>query len=682
MLGSTSLLGGCQFSEQQNKQALKCFIVSDAHIGWDGKEQPSVEEQKKLVRHIVQQFPDLDLAFDTGDAHHGSLNEAERVKARSQWLDAIANQFSVVPFHYVVGNHELGKGESDPEKVACTLGSMPLRPYYAFDSHGIHFVSLPELFNTILISRETLNWLALDLMYNKNKTTIILSHNSIKGTTYNNGESGYRCLANSEEVKALLAQNPQVVAWFHGHNHQYEIVNLKDQVHVSNGRIGGFDPPKKWGDFGQGHLGGIYFEISKDQLNIKAYSATKKAILSELGFPHLQLKKNMATTFAADQRFHYYLGHGMSTNGMRHKIYQHYLSTTDSQLVWQRQIGPINENPDLHYPTEYEFGGRQQIKMLGYQFSSRDIKYATSDGNLQVKNPKQLEEFTLTFPNHRNRKTKLFKRGSYYVCENGQRYKLVVEFSSLDLNEVDLSVLMDVHTMPYQRVIQKSYTPTKISGQHATFELAIELDAVAKDTLYMRFNLRFKGFPEYFAIQSIGLYPSEAKDPDVTLSHCSIKMNINAAENSGLMRLNVCQQLESEMQFSGLGENVIAWLVQVRDIQWQIRNAVGVMQDNTLTVQRRNRQTEIHNNSTIILTPVQPLRFYLNQMDALKQADIRYLNTNTIEIRLQDYSEDAQLIFVCPSMPTVILGGEVKAYQDGMLRLQPKANQITVGLAA
>ena len=683
VLGSTSLLGGCQFSEQQNKQALKCFIVSDAHIGWDGKEQPSVEKQKKLVRHIVQQFPDLDLAFDTGDAHHGSLNEEQRIQARTQWLDAIAHQFSLVPFHYIVGNHELGKGESDPEKVACALGSMALRPYYAFDSHGIHFVSLPELFDTILITRETLNWLALDLMFNKNKTTIILSHNSIKGTTYYNGATGYRCLVNSEEVKQLLAQHPQVVAWLHGHNHQYEIVDIGQQVHVSNGRIGGFDPPMNWGPFGQGHLGGIYFEISRNALTIKAYSASKGQMLSELGFPHLQLQKSINTSFDPGQDFNYYFGHGMTTDGMRHQVHQHYLGTEDRQLLWQKQSGPVNENADLQFPTKYEFVGKQQIRMLGYKFNSNDIIYATTAGHLEVSNPKHLEEYALMFPNHINRKTQWLRRGSYYVCEDGQKYQLRVELSDLDFSTANLSLEVDVYVMPYQTVTKMTLSPSQIAGQYVIFDITVDTQGAANDeSLYLRFNLHFKQFPEQFTIRSIGLYPaSEAQSDQAVLTHCSGTSQIMTSEGSGLVRLDACQKAESEWRFSGLGRGLIAWLVQVRDIQWQVRNAVATFSGNKLTVKQRRYSPEIHHDHTIVLTPTRSLQFYLNQLLFVEQAEIHY-NMHQIEIRLPDYSAQTRLLFVCQNEPESVSGAKIEAYSNGVLTLQPTSNLIGVGMAA
>ena len=207
-----------------NTKKITGFIFSDAHLGWTGKDQPSKDTQKQTIETISNYFTNLDLVFDTGDIHHGNLREKQRLEARDFWLTNMAGQFPNSLFHYIPGNHELGSGRRDAELTAAQVGSFTFRPYYSFDYKGIHFISLPQLQDTILISQEALNWLKLDLEINKDKTSLIFSHNSLSETTFNNSATGYRVTVNSDQVYNIINKHGNVLAWFHGHNHQYEIV--------------------------------------------------------------------------------------------------------------------------------------------------------------------------------------------------------------------------------------------------------------------------------------------------------------------------------------------------------------------------------------------------------------------------------------------------------------------------
>src|SRR5690606_30865641 len=109
---------------------IKGFIFSDAHIGYNGKDQPSKKAQQNAIESIVNNFGELDLVFDTGDIHHGNIPEKMRIQARDFWLTEMAGKFPSALFHYIPGNHELGSGLKDAELTACQLGSFALRPYY------------------------------------------------------------------------------------------------------------------------------------------------------------------------------------------------------------------------------------------------------------------------------------------------------------------------------------------------------------------------------------------------------------------------------------------------------------------------------------------------------------------------------------------------------------------------
>ena len=204
--------------------------------------------------------------------------------AYGDWTDVIVRGCGSIPFFFTAGNHEIDAFSHpwDPELKTARLGSTGCRPYYSFDIKGIHFLVLPELIRTNYVTREALDWATLDLEINKNKTVIILSHNSLLGTTEPNEDRGYRVVANSQDVYDLMDKHGCVIAWMHGHNHDYKIVPKPNRLYVSNGRIGGF-PPEIEGapaDFAKKpQLGGMYFEVRRDRFVVRALFCHRGEIL-------------------------------------------------------------------------------------------------------------------------------------------------------------------------------------------------------------------------------------------------------------------------------------------------------------------------------------------------------------------------------------------------------------------
>ena len=325
---------------------LKGFIVSDAHFGWRHSQQPAPDEQREMMRRIMARFPDLDLFIDTGDAHHGNAGD----EARGHWTDVIAGGCGSLPFYYVAGNHELiPAAGGDSEWRSNQLGSVCCRPYYSLDLKGIHFVSLPEMKRAVFVTRETMEWLALDLEVHKNRTVLILSHNHILGTTMPVVEPGYRGLANSKQVLSLLDGYSNVIGWLNGHNHTYEVMKRGNRLYVSNGRIGGFVPPTAWGKVGQGHLGGIYFEVASDRLAVRSYSATAGKFLDELGDTHLSATLRTHTTLDPDAPPTHCYGAGGSRDGQRIPVIHHHATNRKPAelFITGTDEASFNDDPDF-----------------------------------------------------------------------------------------------------------------------------------------------------------------------------------------------------------------------------------------------------------------------------------------------------------------------------------------------
>ncbi len=666
---------GIKTSNESDDGSIKGFIVSDAHIGWNHKDQPTVEEQKLACQNINAQFPDLDLVFDTGDAHHGSLNEPKRVVARTHWQENIANQFPTTPFHYVPGNHELGKGVGDPELTACRLGSMPFRPYYSFDYKGIHFISLPQLFHTIYITQETINWLQLDLLINQNKSTLIFSHNSLKGTTFNNGETGYRCLANSEQIMKVIDKNPQIMGWFHGHNHQYEVVNKNNKLFVSNGRIGGFVPPENWGPFGQGHLGGIYFEVNKKQLEVRAYSSTQSKFLDELGMPNLSNKVEQKTSFNSASPFNYYFGHGASSAGINYKYFNHYHSDLSHQVTYSMVDNNINEHPSLDMPTHYVFSNKQQIKMIGYKFSDNSIKYNNEATNLRVINKSKKKSFSLTFPHHYNPRNKLYKRGGYYRCATEQNYMLEVLLGGVEINKNQTKLKVIYLNNFYEPVFETN----PLAGKNtASGSSVFSIKALIKTKLpvkYFRFELLFNNFPESFLIKTLTLRPANNLLNEPSLVYLNKKLPLNHELSHVAQKTHTPNHHSSDIYLSGTGNHLLSWVAKIPNVQWQARNA-QIKKSNDYIVLTSD-SAGISTSTQSIVTPTTELNFYPNVFNQVKSYRFKIV-ANTLTVRLDKLESNTFFTVVSTTGKVVCEDAAVEIISQNQYKITPKSNFIRV----
>lgn len=342
-------------------EKLRCFIISDAHFGWRHDMCPTQEEFRRNMRHLMDRFPDLDLFVDSGDAHH-SYAEKEDIE---NWTEVVQSGLGPIPLHFVSGNHEIDAWgrDWDPEVHAGTIASLPARPYYSFDIKGIHFLVIPQMIMMSFVSREAQEWARLDLALNRDKTTIILSHNSLKGTTEFQTDLGYRQTVNSEEVLQLIRENPQVVAWMHGHNHTYELVPVDGVAYVSNGRFGGFNPDPlpgveapEYQNSTNNNLGGFLVEVEQGSVRIRAYNCSFQKFFDEMGseLEFLHWQRTLRTSLDVKARPVISYGHGRLQHGMKLPMKRHYVAADLNRMVYLTGAPNevINENSDLGLYTE------------------------------------------------------------------------------------------------------------------------------------------------------------------------------------------------------------------------------------------------------------------------------------------------------------------------------------------
>jgi len=652
------LTSGCKLKPLKNK--IEGFIFSDAHIGWEGKDQPSLETQAEMIKVIRTRFPDLDLVFDTGDVHHVTVINEERRKAREFWLNNMAGEFPDSLFHYIPGNHELDMGFNDAEQTAGELGSFAFRPYYSFDFKGIHFVSLPQLLDTILITEESLNWLKQDLKINKDKTTLIFSHNSIQNTTYTNDESGYRETVNSNDVLNILNEHGSVLGWFHGHNHQYEIVPKHNRLYVSNGRIGGFNPPKRWGDFGQDHLGGIYFRIDKNGLDIKCFSASKNQFFEDIGKPHLSNQIEIPTSFNLNKGVNYYFGHGKINSSLKFNIYNHYLSKkfVEYQLT-KNQSNHINENYRLEFPSDYWFAGRDMKRLIGFTIYPINSEYSVNSEGLEFKvkqNQNDRNFVHILFPIEGYPSPNYLSRSGYYRCGLDQKLMLQVYIAKNTLPdkiEYQYKLLTQSHKEVYISDYQKL---DKASNQkyEDLIHIPSEIGRVEEsESLYVFFRLKVFGKEEKITIASIELnHVGETNNHAQTTQLISNEKQITTEFISQDMLFN-----EGAGKI-GLAKSpdTFTLIFKVVGVEWQIRNAIASIDRDKITIHKM--RSDFQKNKEIILTPTLKRTSYISKLRNISQCSIDYSN-NSVVIEIIQGNTDAFLELSKNSVIKSIDGGKL-----------------------
>jgi hypothetical protein len=513
--------------------------------------------------------------------------------ARGNWTDIIAGGCGTMPFYYVAGNHEIiGTLTDDPEWRCNALGSVSCRPYYSFDLQGIHFVSLPELVQPIYINQESIEWLTLDLEVNKDKTVILFSHNNIRGTTTPMGEIGYRGLVNSRELVELFKRHRNVVAWMHGHNHTYEVLEKDGMLYVSNGRIGGFIPPKLWGRMGQGHLGGIYFEIAADSLKVRAYSATEEKFFDEMGDGHLSGSLSTKTSFDPAAKAAYSFGVGGMSPDQMIPVFNHHLARGAQAELFVKRSDATTINDDPAFAL-YEFrnAGQSGNQWLLMGASVGTPKYFEKENTLWewrnpglrlLRQPNPDTAVDVAIPDWH------FSKYAYYRGVPGKRYRVTMDVYALAGGQT-----LELELCCYDSL---GYELKRIAGPSSVLEVGAEVITSAfdipqlaeVDTIYQRsgsdkmiqlsVRARFKQMKNDVYLNNFAL-SEEVEHPGMSGTEVLIDgrtFSPDAAVGSGTIgHCVVPAPQENRMVFQTKQTNSLGltWLYRHNAIEWQVRNA-------------------------------------------------------------------------------------------------------------
>lgn len=671
---------------------LQAFIVSDAHFGWTGGDQPDPAVQERAMRTILERFPKLDVFLDTGDAHHGTALKPDW----GRWQDVIAGGCGQVPFYYCTGNHEQKWTERDAEAHVARLGSLVCRPYYSFDIKGIHFVAVPQLVKVNYVSRETLDWLALDLAVHKDKTTILLSHNELRGTTEYFDSIAYRQVANSNAIFALLEQHPQVVAWCHGHNHTYEIVRKGGVFFVSNGRIGGFDPPARWvpqygnKSFGRGNLGGIYLEVGPDHVTVRAFSAAKNKFISELTpeeigeaggtVAHLSQTMEVKTSLDPMQPHAYCYGSGGAYDGkVQHAVRHQILGGPHARrtlYVAQAQDAAVNENGDFsaYAVKSGNFGPWVPAWDIAGTYDPGATGGPKSEESLET--PGIVVKASET-PSVLSSPEATEKTCGYYESEPGKHYRIrasiqsETELSGIHLEVEAFAELGQEHANPRVFALRGPALSVPAGDSAAALEWAFQLptwDQLARESglpekpmnLLLGFAIHLPPHPADIVVQQvrIELADEAATESEIRFLEDENPLVLPQGHAVVSVPLPPVQRMEHTYQIACASPAKHVWLIREEGVRWQVRNAAAEPQDGKLKITAP--RSDYSEKQEIILVPWSRMTNpYVHRLRHIHGAVITPFDGERIVVEIAAISDAAGEIDVVGAEPRAVFGGEI-----------------------
>lgn len=214
-------------------------------VNWESRLSAFVEMANTAGVEAVVQLGD----FINGKFVMGAeLGDPERIPAILDASVVVLNGLEM-PIHHVLGNHDV----YDLSKEQFLAGTGQEAAYYSFDLNGFHFVILDAQYNRQgldyahagwmvqgTVPEEELEWLRQDLAASE-LPTVILIHQPLDVNFAM--LAGGPPVSNHLAVRAVLVEDPDVIAVFQGHAHDPSHQEI-DGIHYIT--LAGFvdhDPP-------------------------------------------------------------------------------------------------------------------------------------------------------------------------------------------------------------------------------------------------------------------------------------------------------------------------------------------------------------------------------------------------------------------------------------------------------
>ncbi len=636
----------------QGKAAFRGFIVSDVHFGWRHPVQPSNVQIAQMLGNIRSAIPDLDVFIDSGDIHHSSSDD----DGRRDWTKYLQGALGTLPLLLAGGNHELtgygSRTDLEVESRTNSVGSVPCRPYYSYCQKGVQVICLPQLQMVNLVTKESLEWAKLALDANPGQTSIIVTHNSLRGTTSPCDSEVYRQIANSDQVHEFLSRYPNVLAWMHGHNHTWEIVHKNNRLFVSNGRIGGFSPPYP-GNMGKGHLGGMYFEVGPDYFTVRGFSATKECFMDKLkGYEHLVKTLRVKTTFDPDAPTSVNWGMGSARSGLAIPAYSHYISgnSSDQKLYIKAPADNIfSENSNLEFVAEQTKGWSKARAISGLAIAPKKDVNGEIDG-IRFLHP-GLEILPLggmktsrSVYSPQNAAT-----STYYRCVPGKKYTAKLTASVAESGP-SIQPVIHVANSKAESIKVLSGPSKPLGKEKKSVEFTFEIPAsAAKGTIFedpssehfvnVVLEARFTGLTVPAHLYEITLHTPAGTTQDVAVEIGGKKITCPGSLAPDSVRsFAVSNPLKKRdvIRVTAGGNEMATWMLTQENVKWQVRNAPAALEPNgTLQVgPMRNRYSDLHEVVIVPVAPLEPNIPYIHRMQGIDICTIEPFNPETREIRV------------------------------------------------
>ena len=696
-----------------NPEQLRGFVVSDVHIGWFHREhQPSNEQIAAAWQQIQTRFPDLDLMMDSGDATHTYAG----IDAYGHWTDILQSGCGKRAFHFCGGNHDLNSprfpSEDDPEQDMMRLGSIPHRGFYSFDLKNVHFVILPQLMSVALLTNEALDWLDLDLSLNRDKTVIIISHQALLDTTwpdaktskdvsrkasdptygYTDTDGTYRLLANTDQVREIFKEYPNIVAWLHGHNHNWDMVYLDETLVISNGRLGGFDPHSN--DELAGQIGGIFFEVKSNSVEFRGYSANENKWLDTFdGWDRLRQIVEVSTSLDASRAPTVSYGNGRAINGQHWPIYQHYVGSQNKKrelfIANSKQL-QINDDPNIRYCLTGFRGQHLSAFNVGPNLSPDNTNW---DDTWEFLNPgirlKSLSDLN-------QRRLIRWPHGSgqqiNWRTPPGTRYRAIAEIETEGpgpqarlVAEFSVASATDHEVDTYEQ--NTTYWEGLIPGTKQTLELEFEVPELTnrhtvyshpdKADLQIRTNmvLQVENLESPVKVTRLLLTYSNGesvvRNPSIEIAGTKLTHQGALADGEvAEFELPAPTQTRELAKLNAQGKGMMTWLVRHQGLRWQVRNAPAIEHADG-SIEIGPLRNTFSNRREVILAPlVAPQGPWVHRMQQVDQAILHPFDqqANRLEVYIKEGHGYARVeIQDVPSEPRIIEEAELIEYENGRL---------------
>jgi hypothetical protein len=190
-----------------------------------------------IAGHLDELGEDLTDATNLLDfaVHLGDIVNHNTAQVNGEGLPWFVNQYMNnlkaflvshvhIPFYSVIGNHDVNDyqmNSGDPHNLTRSLvDELSMNnPVYAMMYDGILFLVVPELGYVTWTHPVEYEWITYMTRLYSDTTTIILCHQAIEDTTWENGSGYYRGKQDMSFWTSLFQNNPQIKMWIHGHNH-------------------------------------------------------------------------------------------------------------------------------------------------------------------------------------------------------------------------------------------------------------------------------------------------------------------------------------------------------------------------------------------------------------------------------------------------------------------------------